>query len=113
MASFKVRRKALLTGQFQMGGGGTAISEILTGSVSIICPSAAASSLGLVTTATVTGLDATAMLFVTCGSLDANMALKSAKASAGTISACWANVGGADVSGSTRISLQYLAVTPV
>lgn len=99
------------SGGVTTGSGNSLISNILFGSVTITCPSAAASATGS-RTATITGLAEGAKVFVTCGSIPQGFALVSASATAAnTLTGSFLNVTTANISTSALVTLQYLAIS--
>ncbi len=112
MGSFKIRRKGLVTGNFQIGAGGTAASELIYGSACINCPSAGSAATVVGASLAVTGVSAGDTLLLTpSGSLGTTMMLKSACCIAGGISASWINSSCAVVSASSDVVVSYLVLS--
>jgi len=107
----KERRKTLAQGGLQVGRDGDYVSELLFGTVDVICPSAAASSV-VTNSATISGLDADAELIamVLSPSDQGQMVLTGASVTAAnTITASFLNPTGGDISTSATFTLGYIA----
>ena len=111
MPSNAIERQPLIAWNgITAGSGGTALASVLSGTVTITCPSAAASSTGS-RAATITGLASGAKVFVTCGSIPQGFALVSASATAAdTLTGSFLNVTTANIATSALVTLQYLAI---
>jgi len=113
MPSFKVRRKILGTGGMQIGKTGDYVSKLMFGTVDIICPSAAASSVAE-STATISGLDADAkiMAMVLSPSDQGTMVLTAASVTGeDTITASFLNPTSGNITASATFTLGYMAWT--
>lgn len=111
MPKFLVRRPLLARTNIQVGTNGTSSSLLQWGTVSINCPSAAASSTS-VNTASITNLSGTAKLFLIPASMPQGFVLVStcANAAGGEFSASFLNATAANISTSALVTLAYLAI---
>ena len=106
----KERQPFLAMSGITAGSAGNSLTDIIFGSVTITCPSAAAST-AQANTATATGVQAGAKLFVTAASVPQGFVLVSASVTAvNTISASFLNSTTANIATSALVTLQYLAV---
>ena len=104
------RSSILFATNLTAGSIGNAVSNIMFGTATITCPSAAASAVGS-RTVTISNAPADAKVFVTAGSLQQGFALVSASIqSACTLSASFLNVTTANISTSALTTLHYLIV---
>jgi hypothetical protein len=109
--TYKERQPGLFVSGIQGGVSGTNMTQILSGTVNIVCAGANASSVSACT-ATIANASEGDRIFLTAASLPQGFVLKSASmTAASTVTASFSNFTTANITSSALCTFHYLAIT--